>query len=42
MQHDNVRNLNTALLRETVIIFSPICFSEAKYVISSYNLMTDL
>ena len=33
---------NTAFLRENVFIFSPIYLSEATYVISSFNLMTEL
>ena len=33
---------STAFLREIVIIFSPIYLSEATYVISSFNLMTEL
>ena len=33
---------NTAFLREIVIIFSPIYLSEATYVISSFNVMTEL
>ena len=33
---------NTAFLHEIVIIFSPIYLSEATYVISSFNLMTEL
>ena len=30
---------NTAFLLEIVIIFSPICLSEAAYVISTFSLM---
>ena len=33
---------NTAFLHEIVIIFSPIYLSETTYVISSFNLMTQL
>ena len=33
---------NTAFLRVIVTIFSPIYLSEATYVISSFNLMTEL
>ena len=33
---------NTAFLHEIVFIFSPIYLSEATYVISSFNLMTEL
>ena len=32
----------TAFLREIVIIFAPIYLSEATYVVSSFNLMTEL
>ena len=32
---------NTAFLHEIVIIFSPIYSSEATYVISSFNRMTE-
>ena len=39
MKHNK---LNTALLREIVIIFSPIYLSEATFVISSFNLTTEL
>ena len=34
--------LSTAFLHEIVIIFSPIYLSEAIYMISSFNLMTEL
>ena len=33
---------NTAFLREIVIIFSSIYLSEATYVVSSFNLITEL
>ena len=33
---------NTAFLREIVVIFSLIYLSEDTYVISSFNLMTEL
>ena len=33
---------NTSFLRELVIIFSPIYLLEAIFVISSFNLMTEL
>ena len=33
---------NTAFWRDTVIVFSPIYSSEATYVISLFNLMTEL
>ena len=33
---------NTAFLHEIVIIFAPVYLSEATYVTSSFNLMTEL
>ena len=39
MKHDKS---NAAFLLEIVIIFSPICLSGATYVVSSFNLMTEL
>ena len=33
---------NTTFLRQVVIIFSPIYLSEAIYVISSFNLISEL
>ena len=33
---------NKAFLHDIVIIFSPICLSEAAYVISSFSLMIEL
>ena len=39
MKHNK---LNTAFLREIVIIFSKIYLSETAYVISSFSLITEL
>ena len=39
MKHNK---LNTAFLREIDVILSPIFLSEATYVISLLNLMTEL
>ena len=39
MKHNK---LSTAFLHEIVIIFPQIYLSEATYVISSFNLMTEL
>ena len=33
---------NTAFLHESVIIFPPIYLTQATYMISSFNLMTEL